>query len=161
MTTRSEKQPNVVLSPKDIAKVEAIVDHAICVADDLIAVTEEENRRLTSGRPTSIEDLLERKQKLAAELELFLKKFRAQSNIFLLASPAKFTELQHRNEKLTTALAHNNQNLVRALTANRRRVKTIMRAIQDKQQSTARYGVNGQYNQNTPHPVSIGRRYEA
>ncbi|MEP1865598.1 MAG: hypothetical protein ABJJ60_06560 [Lentilitoribacter sp.] len=161
MTTRSEKQPNVVLSPKDIAKVEAIVDHAICVSDDLIAVTEEENRRLTSGRPTSIEDLLERKQKLASELEVFLKKFKAQSNIFLLASPGKFTELQLRNEKLTAALAHNNQNLVRALTANRRRVKTIMRAIQDKQQSTAKYGVNGQYSQATPHPLSIGRRYEA
>ena len=161
MRKKPEKQPNVLLSPADIAKVEAVVDHAIKVSADLIAVTEEENRRLTSGRPATIDDLLSRKQLLANELEAFLKKFKEQSNIFLLASPKKFTQLQLNNDKLTRALSQNSQHLTRALTANRRRVETIMRAIREKQNATVRYGNNGQYSQRPSRPFSIGPRYEA
>ncbi|MCV0424225.1 MAG: hypothetical protein K5905_02025 [Roseibium sp.] len=161
MLKKSQKQSNVLLSPADIAKVEAVVDRAIKVAADLITLTEEENRRLTSGRPASIDDLLARKQILANELEAFLKKFKEQSNVFLLASPKKFTQLQLNNEKLTLALSRNSQHLTRALTANRRRVETIMRAIREKQNATARYGNNGQYSRQSSRPFSIGPRYEA
>lgn len=161
MSVKPERQMTVMLSPADIAKVEAAVDHAINVAEDLISVAQEENRRLKSGRPCSIEDLLDRKQKLANELESFLKAFKAQSNVFLLASPKKFTQLQVSNERLTSVLSENSQNLTRALTANRRRVETIMRAIREKQSSSVPYGNNGRSNLTAPHPVSIGRRYEA
>ncbi|MEM9631282.1 MAG: flagellar export chaperone FlgN [Pseudomonadota bacterium] len=161
MSMKPERQMTVMLSPADIAKVEAAVDHAINVAEDLISVAQEENRRLKSGRPSSIEDLLDRKQKLANELESFLKAFKAQSNVFLLASPKKFTQLQVSNERLTSVLSENSQNLTRALTANRRRVETIMRAIREKQNSSVPYGNNGRSSLSSPYPVSIGRRYEA
>jgi|GEM_PF-2753163 len=160
MSKKPEKRLNVILSPADVAKVEATVDRAIHVAEDLFAVTEEENRRLKSGRPATVDDLLERKQKLATELEAFLKSFKAQSNVFLLASPEKFTRLQHANEKLTRALSENSRNLIRALTANRRRVETIMRAIREKQAANTRYDKNGRYGSPPSGPLSIGRRYE-
>jgi flagellar biosynthesis/type III secretory pathway chaperone len=156
MPRKPEKRLNVILSPADIAKVEATVERAIQVAEDLYALTEEENRRLKSGRPATIDDLLERKQKLATELEAFLKSFKAQSNVFLLASPEKFTRLQHSNEKLTRALSENSQNLVRALTANRRRVETI----REKQAANTRYDKTGSYGSQPSGPLSIGRRYE-
>lgn len=155
------KQLNVLLSPADIAKVESVVENAIRVSRDLLAVTEEENRRLTSGRPMSIDDLLERKRSLTGELEAFLKDFRAQSNVFLLASPRKFAELQASNDRLTRALSDNSQNLVRALTANRRRVETIMRAIREKQSANARYDNRGKYGGQPSQPLSLGPRFEA
>ena len=155
-----EKRLNVLLSPADVARVEIAVDRAIQVAEDLYAVTMEENRRLTSGRPASVDDLLERKQALASELEAFLKSFKAQSNLFLMASPGKFTQLQVSNEKLASALTENSRNLIRALTANRRRVETIMRAIREKQSPGARYDKTGRYGSGPSQPLSIGRRYE-
>lgn len=158
---KPEKSVKVLLSPADIAKVESVIDNAIRVSEDLLAITEEENRRLASGRPATIDDLLECKRKLVGEMEAFLKQFKAQSNIFLLASPKKFTELQMSNERLTLALSSNSQNLVRALTASRRRVETIMRAIREKQAANTGYDNRGGYGATPSHPVSVGPRYEA
>lgn len=160
MPTKPGKHMKVLLSPADVARVEAAVDRAVQVSDELHTVTSEENRRLKSGRPTSIDDLMDRKRALVSELEAFLKSFKEQSNLFLLASPKKFTQLQVSNEKLASALSENSRNLVRALTANRRRVDTIMRAIRDKQSANARYDKTGRYGAKPSQPLSIGRRYE-
>ncbi|MEM5582360.1 hypothetical protein WNZ15_07840 [Roseibium sp. AS2] len=160
MQTKPGKHMKVLLSPADVARVEAAVDRAVQVSDELHTVTLEENRRLKSGRPTSIDDLMDRKRALVSELEAFLKSFKEQSNLFLLASPKKFTQLQVSNEKLASALSENSRNLVRALTANRRRVDTIMRAIRDKQSASARYDKTGRYGAKPSQPLSIGRRYE-
>lgn len=156
-----EKSVNVTLTADDLARIETAIDRAIEVAHDLMMVAEEESQRLGESRSAPIEDLLLRKQRLAAEFGQFLKVFKAQSSLFLMASPQKFEDLQNVNRRLSQVLSGNSQHLERALNTNRRRVETILRAVREKKKPAGRYGATGGYAAVAPASVSVGRRYEA
>ena len=136
----------MVHSERDVERIESAIDEAIKVADELIRIAGEENQRLESGRPTSLDDLLVRKQKLAGEFDEFFKRFKAEREVFLYASEDKFNSLQDRIQILAQSFMENASQLNRAMSANDRRINAIMRAIRDNQDASAlpSYGSLGQ-----------------
>jgi flagellar biosynthesis/type III secretory pathway chaperone len=147
----------MVHSERDIKRIENAIDNAIEVADELIRIAGEENLRLESGRPTSLDDLLVRKQKLASEFDSFFKRFKAEREVFLYASEEKFNNLQDRIQILAQSFMENASQLNRAMSANERRINAIMRAIRDKQDASAlpSYGAAGQGARSTPYAASL------
>nr|WP_319483330.1 hypothetical protein [uncultured Cohaesibacter sp.] len=141
----SKLNTEMVHSQRDVERIELAIDNAIKVADDLIRIAAEENQRLESGRPTSLDDLLARKQKLASEFDAFFKDFKAEREAFLYASEEKFNRLQDRIQILAQSFMENASNLNRAKSANERRINAIMRAIRDNQDANAlpSYGSTG------------------
>ncbi|WP_319530763.1 hypothetical protein [uncultured Cohaesibacter sp.] len=107
------------------------MDKAIQVADEIIALAEEENRRLESGRPVSLEGLLVRKQKLVKEFSTFFKTYKSERAAMMLTSDSKFNALQERVQVLASSMMENASNLNRAVNANERRTNAIMRAIRE------------------------------
>ncbi|WP_180966929.1 flagellar export chaperone FlgN [Cohaesibacter celericrescens] len=148
--------------PSDKAKIELAIDQAIAVADEIILLAEEENRRLESGRPVQMQDLLERKSKLVAEFSAFFKSFNQNREAFLFASDEKFNILQDRVQSLAQIIFQNASSLTKAANANERRIKTIMRAVRENQQHAAltSYGDRGQQAYGSVQPVSIKRSHE-
>nr|WP_319515393.1 flagellar export chaperone FlgN [uncultured Cohaesibacter sp.] len=144
MTTKLNTE--MVHSQRDVERIEQAIDKAINVADDLIRIADEENQRLESGRPASLDDLLSRKQKLASEFDAFFKEFKAEREAFLYASEEKFNQLQDRIQILAQSFMENASNLNRAKSANERRINAIMRAIRENQDANALpgYGSKGQ-----------------
>ncbi|WP_319411761.1 hypothetical protein [uncultured Cohaesibacter sp.] len=141
----SKLNTEMVHSQRDVERIERAIDRAILVADDLIRIAAEENQRLESGRPTSLDDLLVRKQKLTMEFDAFFKSFKAERETFLYASEEKFNALQDRIQILAHSFMENASNLNRAKSANERRISAIMRAIRDNQDASAlpSYGSTG------------------
>ena len=156
-----QKSSKVVLPEAYVVEVEAVVGDAIRIADELIRVVEEENRRLEIGRPTTIEDLLERKGKLASQFEAFLDRYKAEQNVFLMASETRFVELQAKTHKLSEVLFRNTGNLQKALAANQRRIDTIMRAVREEQTSSSPYSANGRQTNTISFPVSMQSGFKA
>ncbi|WP_119308999.1 hypothetical protein [Cohaesibacter haloalkalitolerans] len=153
----TELNTTMVHSERDIKRIENAIDNAIEVADELIRIAGEENLRLESGRPTSLDDLLVRKQKLASEFDSFFKRFKAEREVFLYASEEKFNNLQDRIQILAQSFMENASQLSRAMSANERRINAIMRAIRDKQDASAlpSYGAAGQGARSTPYAASL------
>jgi flagellar biosynthesis/type III secretory pathway chaperone len=153
----TELNTTMVHSERDIKRIENAIDNAIEVADELIRIAGEENLRLESGRPTSLDDLLVRKQKLASEFDSFFKRFKAEREVFLYASEEKFNNLQDRIQILAQSFMENASQLNRAMSANERRINAIMRAIRDKQDASAlpSYGAAGQGARSTPYAASL------
>ncbi|SFN85464.1 hypothetical protein SAMN04488056_102211 [Cohaesibacter marisflavi] len=152
-----ELNTKMVHSERDIERIESAIDEAITVADELIRIAGEENQRLESGRPTSLDDLLVRKHKLAGEFDAFFKRFKAEREVFLYASDEKFNSLQDRIQILAQSFMENANQLNRAMSANERRISAIMRAIRDNQDASAlpSYGAAGQSASSTPHAASL------
>lgn len=155
-------QSNIALFPSDAMRIEAAIDNAIEVADEIIKLASEENRRLESGRPVQLDDLLERKKRLVAEFSQFFRGFNEDREAFLYASDEKFNLLQDRVQSLAHIMFENADSLNKAVNANDRRIKTIMRAIRESQGQTAAagYGANGQQTRSTPQNVLIDRKKE-
>nr|WP_321526930.1 hypothetical protein [uncultured Cohaesibacter sp.] len=153
----TELNTTMVHSERDIKRIENAIDNAIEVADELIRIAGEENLRLESGRPTSLDDLLVRKQKLASEFDSFFKRFKAEREVFLYASEEKFNNLQDRIQILAQSFMENASQLSRAMSANERRINAIMRAIRDDQDASAlpSYGAAGQGARSTPYAASL------
>ncbi|QDG76091.1 flagellar export chaperone FlgN [Labrenzia sp. PHM005] len=157
-----QKTPSRVRLPQTyIAEVEAAISNAIAVAEELISVTEEETRRLSSGRPEAIEELVARKKKLASDFEEFLQKYKAERNLFMLASDERFEALQVKTNHLAKILIENTDHLKRAMTANERRIETIMRAIREQQTSVSPYGANGVQRHQGQAPISMHTGHKA
>ncbi|SNY91750.1 FlgN protein [Cohaesibacter sp. ES.047] len=134
------------LTAKEVAEIETAMDEAIKVADEIIELAAEENRRLESGRPVSLEGLLVRKQKLVSEFSAFFKTYKSERAAMMLTSDSKFSLLQERVQTLATSMMENAENLNRAVNANERRTSAIMRAIRDSQKEVAgatNYGADG------------------
>ncbi|WP_316858540.1 flagellar export chaperone FlgN [uncultured Cohaesibacter sp.] len=136
---------------RDIERIEEAIDQAIKVADELIRVAGEENQRLESGRPVTLDDLLVRKQKLSSEFDAFFKQFKAEREAFLYASDDKFNALQDRVQILAQTFMENANNLSQAMSANERRINAIMRAIRDNQ-DTGGLQTYGSYGQSSAAP---------
>lgn len=137
-------------------RIGAAMDEAIALADEIVALANEENQRLASGRPTSLDDLLARKQRLVSEFSAFFRAFKQERDIMLLAPQDKFDALQQRVQILAHAMLENADNLNKAANANERRIDAIMKAIRDEQgqQNSTAYGAQGQ--QATQHqPLSL------
>lgn len=137
-------------------KLDAKIRHMIGIAEELIALAGEENRRLSSGRPVNIGDIVARKRELVTEFETWLKQINAQPNILTLASPEMSAALFRRNRELGEALAANTELLNRALTVSRRRTATIVRAIREARTLPAGYSDKAAYRPATSYPISIG-----
>ena len=138
------EQQRATLPASYVAEVEAVIGNAIKVADELISVALEETKRLASGRPVQIQDLVERKERLATEFDTFLQKYKAEQHVFLIASERKFAELQEKTALLAQVLIQNTEQLKLAVTANERRVDTIIRAVREQQTAISPYSANGQ-----------------
>ena len=142
-------------------KLDAKIRYMIGIADELIALAGEENRRLAPGRPISIEDIVVRKRELVGEFETWLKQIRAQPNILSLATPDLTSQLFRRNRELGEALAANTELLNRALTTSRRRTATIVRAIREARTLPAGYSDKAAYRPTASYPISIGTSLKA
>nr|WP_321454729.1 hypothetical protein [uncultured Cohaesibacter sp.] len=159
----SNPNSELVHSERDIKRIENAIDAAIEVADELIRIAGEENQRLESGRPTSLDDLLVRKQKLTTEFDTFFARFKEEREIFLYASDEKFNKLQDRVQILAQSFMENASQLNRAMNANERRINAIMRAIRDNQGAKAlsSYGSSGQSAVSTPQATSLKGSWKA
>lgn len=157
----AEKTANIldITSHSTGQRIAAAMDEAIAVADEIVALAREENQRLESGRPTSLDDLLERKQRLVSEFSAFFRAFKQERDIMLLAPQDKFDALQERVQILAHAMLENADNLSKAANANERRIDAIMKAIREDQahQTQTAYGAQGQQAyQNQPLSLKAG-----
>lgn len=150
---------NVVPFPRNIAMIESAIDTAIQMADEIIALTAEENRRLEEMKLPQLEDLLPRKQQLISDFTAFFKVFLKERESFFHASNDKCNALQERVQSLAHIIFANEANLDRAIKTNQKRIDTIMRAIRESQKEVAlsSYGANGYQTTGTMPNISIKR----
>ncbi len=137
--------------------VDDAVRHMIDMADELLTLTSDENRKLAVGLPASLDDIVFRKQELAAEFESLLGQVKIQQDLLVNADPDLTASLLERNRRLKDVLAENADRLRIAMAASKRRVDAIMRAIREENAPPTSYGKNGRYRvAGTSKPMSLG-----
>ncbi|MTH97454.1 hypothetical protein [Roseibium sp. RKSG952] len=148
------------VSPEQAAHIEK-ARHALALTGELIALADDENRRLASMRPTGLMDIVARKGQMVKELEAWLTQTRVSPQILASLDDDLRAQLTDQTAVLKEKLAENTELLSRSLTVTRRRSQTIVQAVRDTRKMTAGYSGDGQENTVLKHSVSITGGFQA
>ncbi|AXS41585.1 hypothetical protein [Breoghania sp. L-A4] len=128
-----------------IETVDETVARMIDVADRLLALAHDENRRLAAGMTMPLDDIVAQKHELAEQFSRWMRQIKTQQLLLIQASPELATQLLERGRRLGQALSENAAELNKAMAASQRRVDAIMRVVREESKPPPVYGVNGRY----------------
>ena len=119
------------------------IENLVSLIDELIAITDEENKLLKKGWPASQLIPFKRKAELAEQFQPWAIKVAQLPSALFTTDKDLHSKLVERLSTLQAVVTENITNLRAAIEASERRIAAVMSAIREQMASNASYNCDG------------------
>ncbi len=142
--------------------INSAIRNMITIIDQIVEVTEEENRLYEDGHPAPPAGIVAMKTTQADRLSASFEDLRDRKMAITAAEPDLRSALTERVHRMRSVMEENTQRLNRARAASRRRIDAIMQVVREetRQQPTA-YGDSGRMTSRGSPPPAVRLSTEA